>query len=91
MSSENSSSQIPKKQVLYRNEQAYEQRRQFSRAQIKRRREAITQANKKSLMKTLKNSPKPFHNMIYKVLNGIWIAVIAVGSFIAWLISFLLV
>lgn len=90
MSKENINPDNEKVRVLYKNTEAYEARKQFSRSQIKRRREAIDKANEKSLMLSWKKSDSIFFRTLYKVINGIWIAVIAVGSFIAWLISFLL-
>jgi len=80
----------PKKKVLYKQQPSERPRRNISPTQLKRREEALNRAHKTSLLMRWKNSDSAFWRAMYKLFNGIWVAVVAVGSFIAWLISFLL-
>lgn len=64
--------------------------RRFSRGEVQRRKEAIDRANRKPLMEHWAKSSYWFPRAVYTVFHGVWIVVVSVGAFIAWLISFLL-
>lgn len=65
--------------------------KRFTQAQIRRRKEAIDRATKKSVLDQWKVSDRKELRLLYGFFNGIWIGVMTIGGFIAWLISFLLV
>lgn len=91
MSSENDKNPNPKVQQLYKREVPVRVRKESSRSEIKRRQEAIKRASAPTGFASWKNSGHPIKRGIFKFFNGIWVGVMAVGGFIAWLISFLLV
>lgn len=80
-----------KSQVLYKQEPSDRPRRNISATQKKRQEEAQRRATETSVLMKWKESDSGFKRNLYKVANGIWVAVVAVGSFIAWLISFFLI
>jgi|GEM_PF-2415271 len=89
MSKKDSKPADQKIQVLYKKESSLP-KRNISPAQLKRKEEALKRATKTSPLMKWKNSDSFFYRGLYKIINGIWIGVVAVGSFIAWLISFFL-
>ncbi len=89
MTEKKAKSERPKVQVLYK-QKTSGSKRNISPAQLKRKQEAQARATKTSPLMKWKKSDSFFYRGLYKIINGVWIGVVAVGSFIAWLISFLL-
>lgn len=90
MTNNNSKPDSSKSRVLYKQEPSDRPRRNISPTQLKRQQEALDRATKTSVLMKWKNSDSTFKRGLYKLTNGIWLAVVGVGGFIAWLISFLL-
>lgn len=92
MATNNSKSESSSKsQVLYKQEPSDRPRRNISATQRKRQEEALRRSTQTSTLMKWKHSDSGFKRGLYKIINGVWVGVVAVGSFIAWLISFFLV
>lgn len=80
-----------KKVVLFKRDAPKSTPKEIKRSDIIKRREAIKSANKTSVSQRLKNHPNWSLRMIYRVGHGVWVVVMAVGGFIAWLIATLFI
>ena len=59
--------------------------------ELRLKREAKKKANKKWTIEKLRNHPNMLIRSFFLLLNSIWIVAMAIGGFIAWLISFLFI
>lgn len=77
--------------VLYKREVPERPHKGFSRREIEQRREAIRRANPDGFISSWKKHKYWLPRAIYAFFHGVWLVVMAVGGFIAWLIATLFI
>lgn len=73
------------------NESLTENLRAKRQKELRLLREAEKRANRKWTTEKLKEHPNILIRISFLILNSIWIMAMAIGGFIAWLISFLFI
>lgn len=87
----NDSKNILKPLVKTNNEPPTEALRARQQKELRLQREAERRASKTSFLEKLKTHRYWFFRALYIFVQSIWIAAIAIGGFVAWLISFLFI
>lgn len=80
-----------KETILYKREIPERPHRGFSKREIEERKEAMKRVSTQTLSYRFKNHQHWFPRMLYKIGNGVWLVVVSVGGFIAWLIGTLFI